>query len=320
MTSKSDRSLRKLQRERREVQREMQRKRDEIRANLRQLRAEPDEQLAGDTTIDSFQNDPKSPARSEQQTPGSVPATVADASTMAQQPATSTVSLATTADARDRIDPSVDLVFDASSLRAQLTTIPKHLASEATHTGAGINPVVPQDAGTYVPIGAGLDPGHMPLVGTSTPKESGMPLMSGSLNASKHTSPSKDGQTMDYRPGGLREDHRPFEPGAHTGTQSAAGLDGSVQDDDFTDSGDDSGEEEKLSFAGHIPVKSSGEKDVREQELKTMQMLNDLLIQSREIIRKESESREKVPETVYKPVDIELEEKSYYGAYSLHDT
>ena len=310
MTSKSDRSLRKLQRERREVQREMQRKRDEIRANLRQLRAEPDEQLAGDTTIDSFQNDPKSPARSEQQTPGSVPATVADASTMAQQPATSTVSLATTADARDRIDPSVDLVFDASSLRAQLATIPKHLASEATHTGAGINPVVSQDAGTYVPIGAGLDPGHMPLVGTSTPKESGMPLMSGNLNASKHTSPSKDGQTMDYRPGGLREDHRPFEPGAHTGTQSAAGLDGSVQDDDFTDSGGDSGEEEKLSFAGHIPVKSSGEKDVREQELKTMQMLNDLLIQSREISRKESESREKVPETVYKPVDIELEEKA----------
>ena len=88
-----------------------------------------------------------------------------------------------------------------------------------------------------------------------------------------------------------------------------------ARDTSFSDSGGDleqdgslrsvSDEKDKLSLAGSIPVKSSGEKDVKETEQTTMKMLNDLLIQTRALNSAERENRETISEKVYRTVDIE---------------
>ena len=71
-----------------------------------------------------------------------------------------------------------------------------------------------------------------------------------------------------------------------------------------------SDEVDKLSFAGSIPVKSSGDKYVKQTEQETMRMLNNLLVQTRALNSAGRENRETVPEKEYRTVDIELEQKT----------
>lgn len=299
-SEKSDRTLRAIERERREMQREQ---RDELVRELRQLQSGE----VGQFTIGTV-----SPSSRP------IPAAVTGASVQELQPVRPIVSPANTANAKDRIGPKVDPVFDGSSKGAQLTVdnmTLQHLADTATHTGTAINPmnIPPAGAPTYMGTGLNYGPGH--LKGTSTPKGDGIPPMSGDGDASKHDSSVREKQDKVDKPGSVvRDAHSNVNEVNTIAHSEASGLDTS-----FSDTGDDleqdgsiqsvSDEEDKLSFAGNMSVKSSDEKDVKEEEQKTMKMLQELLTQTRALSTEDRENR-KTSEKVYKTVDIDLEQKA----------
>ena len=241
-----------------------------------------------------------------------------------QQPIRPSMSPDSTANAKDRIGSDVDPVFDASSKEAHLTTdtttLITHLAGAAAHTGTGINPMNIPLTGAPVYIGPGLDHGSVHARGASTPKGDGIPPMLGDRDAIKHDGSTKDGPDKVDKPGSVKGD---VQSGVHEANPNAhlvAPVYSPARDTSFSDTGDDleqdgsirsvSDEEDKLSFAGSIPVKSSGEKDVKQTEQETMRMLNDLLIQTRALNTAGRENRETISEKEYRTVDVELEQKT----------
>ena len=228
-----------------------------------------------------------------------------------------------TANAKDRIGSNVDPVFDASSKEAHLTidtTTLTHLAGAAAHTGTGINPMNIPLAGAPVYIGPRLDHGSVHVPGASTPKGDGISPMIGDRDASKHDGSTKDGPDKVDKPGSVKGDAQSRVHEANPNAHLVAPVYSPARDTSFSDIGGDleqdrsmisvSDEEDKLSFAGSIPVKSSGEKDVKQTEQETMRMLNDLLIQTRELNSAGRENRETVSEKEYRTVDVELEQKT----------
>ena len=314
---KSDRSLRAVERERRELQRE----REQLLKDLQQLQRGEDVQPTQDTASPTPAVTATDSAGFKQHSLEQIPAAVTGASK--QQPIRPIMSPASTANAKDRIGSNMDPVFDASSKEAHLTidaTTLTHLAGAAAHTGTGINPMNIPLAGAPVYIGPGLDHGSVHVPGASTPKGDGIPPMMGEGDASKHDGSTKDGPDKVDKPGSVKGD---AQSGVHESNPTAhlvAPVYSPARDTSFSDSGGDLeqdgsmrsvlDEEDKLSFAGSIPVKSSGEKDAKQTEQETMRMLNDLLIQTRALNSASRENRETISEKAYRTVDIELEQKT----------
>ena len=316
---KSDRSLRAVERERRELQRE----REQLLKDLQQLQRGEDVQPTQDTASPTPVVTATDSASFKQHSPEHIPAAVTGASMQMQQPIRPSMSPDSTANAKDRIGSHVDPVFDASSKEAHLTidtTTLTHLAGAAAHTGTGINPMNIPLAGAPGYIVPGLDHGSVHARGASTPKGDGIPPMLGDRDASKHDGSTKDGPDKVDKPGSLKGDAQSRVHEANPNAHLVAPVYSPARDTSFSDTGDDleqdrsmisvSDEEDKLSFAGSIPVKSSGGKDVKQTEQETMKMLNDLLVQTRALNSAGRENRETVSEKEYRTVDIELEQKT----------
>ena len=316
---KSDRSLRAVERERRELQRE----REQLLKDLQQLQRGEDVQPTQDTASPTPVVTATDSASFKQHSPEHIPAAVTGASMQMQQPIRPSMSPDSTANAKDRIGSHVDPVFDASSKEAHLTidtTTLTHLAGAAAHTGTGINPMNVPLAGAPVYIGPGLDHGSVHARGASTPKGDGIPPMLGDRDAIKHDGSTKDGPDKVDKPGSVKGDVQSRAHEANPNAHLVAPVYSPARKTSFSDSGGDleqdgsmrsvSDEEDKLSFAGSIPVKSSGEKDVKQTEQETMRMLNDLLIQTRALNSAGRENRETISEKEYRTVDIELEQKT----------
>ena len=314
---KSDRSLRAVERERRELQRE----REQLLKDLQQLQRGEDVQTTQDTASPTPAVTATDSAGFKQHSLEQIPAAVTGASK--QQPIRPIMSSASTANAKDRIGSNMDPVFDASSKEAHLTidaTTLTHLAGAAAHTGTGINPMNIPLAGAPVYIGPGLDHGSVHVPGASTPKGDGIPPMMGERNASKHDGSTKDGPDKVDKPGSVKGDAQSRVHEANPNAHLVAPVYSPARDTSFSDIGGDleqdrsmisvSDEEDKLSFAGSMPVKSSGEKDVKQTEQETMRMLNDLLVQTRALNSAGRENRETVSEKEYRTVDVELEQKT----------
>ena len=314
---KSDRSLRAVERERRELQRE----REQLLKDLQQLQRGEDVQPTQDTASPTPAVTATDSAGFKQHSLEQIPAAVTGASK--QQPIRPIMSPASTANAKDRIGSNMDPVFDASSKEAHLTidaTTLTHLAGAAAHTGTGINPMNIPLAGAPVYIGPGLDHGSVHVPGASTPKGDGIPPMMGERDARKHDGSTKDWPDKVDKPGSVKEDAQSGVHEANPNAHLVAPVYSPARDTSFSDIGGDleqdgsrisvSDEEDKLSFAGSIPVKSSGEKDVKQTEQETMRMLNDLLIQTRALNSAGRENRETISEKEYRTVDIELEQKT----------
>ena len=215
----------------------------------------------------------------------------------------------------------MDPVFDASSKEAHVTidtTTLTQLAGAAAHTGTGINPMDIPLAGVPVYIGPGLDHGSVHARGASTPKGDEIPPMLGDRDASKHDGSTKDGPDKVDKPVFVKGDVQSRVHEANPNAHLVAPVYSPSRNTSFSDSEGDleqdrsmrSAEEDKLSFAGSIPVKSSGEKDVKQTEQETMRMLNDLLIQTRALNSAGRENRETISEKEYRTVDVELEQKT----------
>ena len=316
---KSDRSLRAVERERRELQRE----REQLLKDLQQLQRGEDVQPTQDTASPTPVVTATDSASFKQHSPEHIPAAVTGASMQMQQPIRPSMSPDSTANAKDRIGSHVDPVFDASSKEAHLTidtTTLTHLAGAAAHTGTGINPMNVPLAGAPVYICPGLDHGSVHARGASTPKGDGIPPMLGDRDAIKHDGSTKDGPDKVDKPGSVKGDVQSRAHEANPNAHLVAPVYSPARDTSFSDTGDDleqdgsirsvSDEEDKLSFAGSIPVKSSGEKDVKQTEQETMRMLNDLLIQTRALNTAGRENRETISEKEYRTVDVELEQKT----------
>ena len=316
---KSDRSLRAVERERRELQRE----REQLLKDLQQLQKGEDVQPTQDTASPTPVVTATDSASFKQHSPEHIPAAVTGASMQMQQPIRPSMSPASTANAKGRIGSNMDPVFDASSKEAHLTidtTTLTHLAGTAAHTGTGINPMNIPLAGAPVYIDPGLDHRSVHVPGASTPKGDGIPPMMGDRDASKHDGSTKDGPDKVDKPGSVKGDAQSRVHEANPNAHLEVPVYSSAKDTSFSDIGGDreqdrsmisvSDEEDKLSFAGSIPVKSSGEKDVKQTEQETMRMLNDLLIQTRELNSAGRENRETVSEKEYRTVEVELEQKT----------
>ena len=314
---KSDRSLRAVERERRELQRE----REQLLKDLQQLQKGEDVQYIQDTASPTPVVTATDSAGFKQHNPEQIPAAVTGASMQKQKPIRPIMSPASTAIAKGRIGSSMDPVFGASSKEAHLTIDTMtltHLADRAAHTGTEINPMNIPLAGAPVYIGPGLNQGSVHVPGASTPKGDGIPPMMGDRDASKHDGSTKDGPDKVDKPGSVKGD---AQSGVHEANPTAhlvAPVYSPARDASFSDTEGDleqdrsmrSAEEDKLPFAGSIPVKSSGEKDVKQTEQETMRMLNDLLIQTRALNSAGRENRETISEKVYRTVDVELEQKT----------
>ena len=316
---KSDRSLRAVERERRELQREREKLLKDLQPLQRGEDVQPTQETASPTPVVTATDS----ASFKQHSPEHIPAAVTGASMQMQQPIRPSMSPDSTANAKDRIGSHVDPVFDASSKKAHLTidtTILTHLAGAAAHTGTGINPMNVPLAGAPVYIGPGLDHGSVHARGASTPKGDGIPPILGDRDAIKHDGSTKDGPDKVDKPGSVKGDVQSRAHEANPNAHLVAPVYSPARKTSFSDSGGDleqdgsmrsvSDEEDKLSFAGSIPVKSSGEKDVKQTEQETMRMLNDLLIQTRALNSAGRENRETISEKEYRTVDIELEQKT----------
>ena len=110
---------------------------------------------------------------------------------------------------------------------------------------------------------------HVP--GASTTKGVGIHPMLGDRDTSKHDGSTKDGPDKVDKPGPLKVDVQSRVHKANPNAHLVAPVYSPARNTSFSDSEGDleqdrsmrSAEEDKLSFAGSIPVKSSGEKDVK---------------------------------------------------------